>query len=84
MQRHTHYWIDKKGAYDAAVEIVGTNLHLEGDKLDQYLNSYNEKTQGPRFEKLWGKLDVLETGWVEIERMAMFYKTLMDDYSVSI
>ena len=81
MQKHTHYWIDRKGAYDAAVEIVGTNLHLEGDKLDNYLNS---KVEGPRFDNLWKKIDVLGTGWIEIERMAMFYKTLMDDYAVSI
>ena len=33
MTRHTHYWIDKTGAYAAAREIVGTNLHLSGDKL---------------------------------------------------
>ena len=33
----THYWIDRKGAFDAAKEIVGVNLHLEGKKLDAYL-----------------------------------------------
>ena len=33
MTRHTHYWIDKAGAYAAAREIVGVNLHLEGAKL---------------------------------------------------
>ena len=81
MQKHTHYWIDRAGAYNAALEIVGTNLHLQGDKLDNFLN---DKVQGPRFDNQWKKLDVLETGWVEIERMAMFYKTLMDDYSISI
>ena len=34
MTQHTHFWVDKKGAYGAAKEIVGVNLHLEGDKLN--------------------------------------------------
>ena len=44
----------------------------------------NDKVQGERFEEEWKRLDVLGTGWIEIERMAMFYKKLMDDYSISI
>ena len=61
MKKHTHYWIDKKGAYNAAKEIVGTNLHMQGTKLDQYLRFEN------RFDELWDKFNVLKTGWVEIE-----------------
>ena len=37
-----------------------------------------------KFEELWGKYDVIKTGWVEIERMSMFYKELMDDWTISI
>ena len=33
MEKHTHYWIDRPGALAAAREIVGTNLHLKGQKL---------------------------------------------------
>ena len=44
MTQHTHFWVDKKGAYNAAKEIVGTNLHLEGDKLDKYLKTDNGKS----------------------------------------
>ena len=47
MTQHTHFWVDKKGAYNAAKEIVGTNLHLEGDKLDKYLNETD------KFEQMW-------------------------------
>ena len=76
MQTHTHWWVDKKGAKEAAKEIVGVNLHLEGAKLDKYLAEH--------FEPSWVKLDVLKTGWIEIERMAMFYKEIMDDPTISI
>ena len=62
MQKHTHWWIDEKGALGAGKEIVGTNLHMQGDKLDKYMNEH--------FSEMWAKTNVLGTGWVEIERMA--------------
>ena len=37
------------------------------NKPQHFLNS---KVEGPRFDNEWKRLDVLETGWVEIERMA--------------
>ena len=55
---------------------MGTNLHLEGPKLDQYL--------GEHFQDTWQKYDVIKSGWVEIERMSMFYKELMNDWTISI
>ena len=42
MQKHTHWWIDKKGALDASKEIVGTNLHMEGKKLDDFIKDHFE------------------------------------------
>ena len=51
MQKHTHYWVDRKGAKEAAYEIVRTNLHLDGDKLKQYIKE--------NFKALWEKHDVL-------------------------
>ena len=76
MTKHTHYWIDKAGAYAAAREIVGVNLHLEGRNLQQYLADH--------FEDMWAKYDVIKTGWVEVERMSMFYKELMGDWKIAI
>ena len=76
MAKKVHYWVDKKGAYDAAKELVGTNLHLQGQKLNDYLTE--------NFNDLWKKYDVIETGWVEIERMSMFYKELMKDWTVTL
>ena len=55
----THFWIDRKGALDAAQEIVGVNLHLTGDKLKSYLDM--------NFPSTWDQFDVLKTGWVEVE-----------------
>ena len=37
MKKHTHFWIDRQGAFDASKEIVATNLHLSGGKLNEYL-----------------------------------------------
>ena len=37
-----------------------------------------------RFKNTWAKYDVLETGWIEIERMALFYKELLGDWKVAI
>ena len=62
MQKHTHFWIDKKGAEDAGKEIVRTNLHLEGKALDEYMK-WN-------FDDTWKFFNVMGTGWIEIERMS--------------
>ena len=78
MQKHTHFWIDKPGALAAAKEIVATNLHIEDStKVKDFLGDGN-------FENEWKKVDVMNSGWVEIERMASFYKNLMGDVTISI
>ena len=76
MQKHTHYWVDRAGAYDAAKEIVGVNLHMEPSKVQEFLDL--------NFDTVWKKQDVLGTGWVEVERMSSFYKELMGDVTISI
>ena len=76
MKRQTHFWIDRKGAYDAAKEIVGTNLHMQGPKLQKYLDE--------NFDEVWNKYNILNTGWVEIEQMSSFYKQLMNDYTIAL
>ena len=76
MQKHTHWWVDKEGALGAAKELVGTNLHMEGADLSNFL--------AEKFPEIWKKYDVLDNGWIEVERMALFYKELMGDWKVSI
>ena len=51
-------------------------MHMEGEKLDNYI--------GENFPDLWKKYEVLGTGWIEIERMALFYKELMGDWKVAL
>jgi len=36
------------------------------------------------FPEIWKKYDVLKTGWIEIDRMALFYKDLMGDATIAI
>ena len=77
MEKHTHYWIDRKGAYDAAKEIVATNLHFtDPKKVNEFL--------ADNFEAEWKKVNVMNNGWVEVERMASFYKNIMGDVTISI
>ena len=77
MEKHTHFWIDRKGAESAAKEIVATNLHFkEAAKANQFV--------ADNFESEWKKVDVMNSGWVEIERMASFYKNVMGDVTISI
>ena len=51
-------------------------MHMEGQKLADYLTE--------NFPPLWAKYDVLNNGWMEVERMALFYKELMGDWRVSL
>ena len=77
MEKHTHYWIDRKGAFDAAKEIVATNLHFtDAKKVNEFL--------ADNFEAEWKKVNVMNNGWVEVERMASFYKNIMGDVTISI
>ena len=77
MQKHTHFWIDRAGALGAAKEIVATNLHMQDSaKVNEFL--------ADNFEAEWKKVDVMNNGWVEVERMASFYKNVMGDVTISI
>ncbi len=51
MQKHTHFWIDKKGAHDAAAVIVSANLHMDAAHTASYLDD--------KFPELWKKYDVI-------------------------
>lgn len=70
------YWINKEGAHKAAYEIVGKNLHLTGDKLEDYVNRY--------FGEIWDTYDVLGNDMVEVEQMSSFYKKLLKDFTINI
>ena len=36
------------------------------------------------FPAMWEKYEVIGNGWIEVERMALFYKDLLKDYTISI
>ena len=74
--RNSQYWIDQKGAMTAAKAYVSKNLHLEGPKLDDYLNIH--------FYDKWEQFDVLKTGQLEIEQMSSFLKQVMGDMTIPI
>ena len=33
---------------------------------------------------MWNKYEVIGNGWIEVERMALFYKDLMKDKTIAI
>ena len=70
------FWIDRKGALAGAREIVQRNLHLTGEKLEEYLN-FN-------FGEIWDHYDVLGKGVIEVEQMSGFYKRLLKDFTMQI
>ena len=70
------YWINKDGAHKAAYDIVSKNLHLTGDKLEDYINRY--------FGEIWDSYDVLQNDMVEVEQMSSFYKKLLHAFSIQI
>mmetsp|Transcript_1386 Transcript_1386/g.2443 ORF Transcript_1386/g.2443 Transcript_1386/m.2443 type:complete len:106 (-) Transcript_1386:93-410(-) len=75
-KRNSQYWINQQGALKAAREYVGKNLHMSGQKLEEYLQIH--------FYDKWVHFDVLNSGEIEIEQMAQFLKQVMGDMTISI
>ena len=76
LKQNPQFWINKEGAEKATREIVQKNLHLNGEKLDEYMNM--------NFGEAWEHYDVLGTGLVEVEQMSSFMKRVLKDYTISI
>ena len=76
LKQNPQFWINKEGAEKATREIVQKNLHLTGQKLDEYM-TYN-------FGDAWEHYDVLGTGLVEVEQMSSFMKRVLKDYTISL
>ena len=74
--RNSQYWINHDGAKKAAREYVGKNLHLSGQKLEDFINLH--------FEDKWYQFDVLKTGEIEIEQMSSLLKQTMGDMTIPI
>ena len=53
-KRHSQYWVNKQGALTTSRIYVAKHLHLQGEKLEDYLR-FN-------FYDLWDKFDVLQIG----------------------
>lgn len=63
-----HYWVTKDNAYRVSHEVVGTHLGLKGSEGDAYLKT--------SFPELWAKYDVNEEGFLDIDRMPQFLRTI--------
>ena len=75
-KRNSQYWINREGALKAAREYVSKNLHLSGEKLEEYLNV--------KFSDKWAHFDVLGVNEIEIEQMAPLLKQVLGDMTIPI
>ena len=63
-----NFWLDEASAKRAALEVVGTHLHLKGKAAEAYLK--------PTFDNLWKRFDVNEEGKIEIDRAPVFLRQI--------
>ena len=64
-----HYWVTKKNAEAVSREVIGTHL---GIKEEEAANAYIAEN----FEPLWHKYDVKEEGFLDIDRMPAFLRSI--------
>merc|ERR1719504_235060 len=67
------FWMTKSTTLAAAKEVLGTHKGLSGKLLDDYVNTY--------FDKSWGHFDVNQTGYVEVIKMPQLMRFLCSDQS---
>ena len=63
-----NFWLTEEDARRAAEEVVGTHLHLTGDKAKDYIKGL--------FPALWARFDVNEEGRIEIDRSPVFLRQI--------
>lgn len=63
-----HYWVTKENAYRVSKEVVDTHLNLKGKSGDSYLKE--------SFPDLWKKYDINEEGFLDVDRMPAFLRTI--------
>jgi len=65
------FFLDKAAAAAVSSEVVGTHFGFTGDKKEKFLAG--------RFDKLWNHYDVLNQGFIAVERGAPFLRSLVDE-----
>ena len=63
-----NFWLTEESAKKAALEVVGTHLHLPGKKGEEYIKGI--------FPALWARFDVNEEGRIEIDRAPVFLRQI--------
>ena len=63
-----HFWVYKKDAMRAAHEVVSTHLKLDSAGADAYLKEL--------FPAMWARYDVNGEGFLDIDRMPQFLRTI--------
>ena len=63
-----NFWLTEADARRAALEVVGTHLHLKGKDAESYVQGL--------FPALWQRFDVNEEGKIEIDRAPVFLRQI--------
>ena len=63
-----HFWVYKKDAMRAAHEVVSTHLKLDSAGANAYLKEL--------FPAMWARYDVNGEGFLDIDRMPQFLRTI--------
>merc|ERR1719197_597386 len=59
-----HYWVTKKNAEAVSREVIGTHLGIKDEAADAYIKE--------NFEPLFAKYDIMEQGFLDLDRMPAF------------
>ena len=63
-----HYWVTRDNAVAASKEVIATHLGIKGDEADAFITE--------NFNPLWKKYDVNEEGFLDVDRMPAFLRSM--------
>ena len=63
-----HYWVTRANAEAVSREVIATHLGIKDDAADAYIAS--------NFDPLYAKYDVKEEGFLDIDRMPAFLRSI--------
>ena len=69
------FYLDYGSAYAVADEVVGSHFGFSGEKKAKYLEG--------KFDDLWTHYDVINQGWLTVEKGAPFLRQILGEVELS-
>ena len=70
-----HFYLGKKQMERVSREVIGTHFGWKGKKRDKYMKE--------KFDKLWKHFDVMNEGFVDVDKGPVFLKSLLGDVEIN-